>query len=167
MIETVLVIALAGVLLAAFVPTFLAHLRTSKIAEATELLSSLHERARTYYEREHGGLRACLPESAGPFPEEASVDPIEVDFQSDEKAAATWRSLGLTAPRSLRYSYEIEVSAPGCRERPTGVPAITFRARGDLDGDGEPSLLERSAAPSPDGRTLVPHGILRIVSRTE
>ena len=65
----------------------------------------------------------------------------------------------------LRYAYEVTVSEPGCRERASTPPAIWFRAHGDLDGDGEPSLLERAATPK--GGVLVPVGPLRIVARTE
>lgn len=169
-------LSLTGVLLAAFVPTFVAHVRTSKLAEATELLAHLHGSAAAYYASEHPGvgsaagdeqrLRGCLPESAGPFPESPSSDPVEVDFLTAPHGAATFRALGLTAPVRVRYSYEIAIAEPGCRTRGPGV-ALTLRARGDLDGDDEPSLLERSAAPSSDGRALVPIGPLRIEARTE
>lgn len=167
MIELALILSLLGVLLAAFVPTFLRHLRTRKIAEAVELLASLHEGAAAYYERSRAAGQACLPESAGPFPEQPGSEPVLVDFASDPKGAPTWLALGQHSPRMLRYSYEVSVPAPGCRERARGTPAITFRAYGDLDGDGEYAQIERSAAPSHDGRQLVPRGPLRIRSRTE
>lgn len=160
-------IALAGVLVAAFVPTFLAHVRTSKIAEATERLAMLHAHAVSYYEPQRAAGRACLPESAGPYPPEPSAEPVAVDFTTDPHGADTWRALGADTPAEVRYSYEVEVPAPGCRERPSSTPAITLRARGDLDGDGDLSLLERSAAPAADGRTLIPRGPLRVVARTE
>lgn len=159
-------ISLAGVLLAAFVPTFLKHLRTSKIAEATERLASLHAHAAAYYALQREPTGPCLPPSAGPYPSTPSPEPRLVDFTADETGAESWRALGLSTPEPLRYSYELDVPQPGCRERVVGLPAITFRAHGDLDGDGEPSLLERSAAPNAE-RLLVPHGPLRIVARTE
>jgi type II secretory pathway pseudopilin PulG len=173
LIEAALVISLVGVLIAAFVPTFLAHVRTSKVAEATERLASLHAHALAYYAAQHAAGRGCLPLSAAPYPTEPSAEPVPVDFASDAAGADTWRVLGATAPAaqgaplSLRYSYEVEVPLPGCRERPVRAAAITLRARGDLDGDGEHSLLERSAAPSANGRELVPHGPLRVLARTE
>ncbi len=163
-------LSLTGVLLAAFVPTFLKHVRTSKLAEATELLASLHRHAASYYEAGHTlGMplgRHCLPESAGPFPLEPSRDPVSVDFRADEHGRATWAVLGERDARELRYSYEVIVPEPGCRERANGA-AVTFRAIGDLDGDGNHSLLERSAGPTSDRRALAPRGPLRVVSRSE
>jgi len=171
LVEAALVLSLTGVLLAAFVPTFLAHVRTSKLAEATERLAQLHERAAAYYAGEHVGpdgtpQQRCLPESTAPFPETPSSDPVEVDFLTAPHGAETFRALGLTTPLLVRYSYEVAVAEPGCHARGPGT-ALTLRARGDLDGDDEPSLLERSAAPSADGRALVPVGPLRIQARTE
>jgi len=168
LIEAALVLSLTGVLLAAFVPTFVRHVHTSKLAEATERLASLHRHAASYYEAEHDvgarRLRGCLPEAAGPYPLEPSADPVEVDFAADERSAATWRALGQTDKARLRYSYEVAVPEPGCGTRP-GAPPVTFRAFGDLDGDGVRSLLERESVPGVE--TLTPHGPLRILSRTE
>lgn len=161
-------LSLTGILLAAFVPTFLRYVHTSKLAEATERLAALHHHAAAYYAAEHTvgaqRLRACLPESAGPFPPEPSADPVLVDFAADEHGAATWRALGARDAVSLRYSYEVAVPEPGCEQRPARAP-ITLRAHGDLDGDGTRSLLERVATPGRDG--LVPTGPLRVLSRTE
>jgi type II secretory pathway pseudopilin PulG len=163
-----LVLSLTGILLAAFLPTFARHVKTSKLAEATEQLAALQQRASAYYaaERTVGGqrVRGCLPDGAGPFPLTPSSEPVLVDFASDEGGAATWRALGQSTPAMLRYSYEIAVPEPGCQQRPAR-PAITLRAHGDLDGDGTQSLLERVAVPGPDG--LVPTGTLRILSRIE
>jgi len=173
LIEVALVLSLTGVLLAAFVPTFLRHLRTSKIAEAVERLAALHGHAAAYYERPRAGTQGCLPTSAGPYPAVPSAEPVLVDFGSDPSGAATWLALGQRRPAPLRYSYEVLVPEPGCVARPSAAAAITLRAHGDLDGDGERSLLERSAAPSAPGASasdparLLPRGPLRIIARTE
>ncbi|MDB4973201.1 MAG: hypothetical protein JWN48_1542 [Myxococcaceae bacterium] len=165
-------LSLTGVLVAAFVPTFLKHVHTSKLAEAALLLDSMHRHAASYYESEHtiaGKLqRGCLPAGAGPFPLEPSALPVQVDFQADESGAASWRALGLTQVQALRYSYQLVVPEPGCSVGRTR-PAITFQARGDLDGDGTQSLLERASAVegSVEPTKLVPQGPLRIVNRIE
>jgi type II secretory pathway pseudopilin PulG len=184
LIEAALVLSLTGVLAAAFVPTFLKQVHTSKLAEATQLLASLERHAALYYEHEHvvGGVvrHGCLPASAGPFPLEPSLDPVSVDFHTDPLGEATWRALGRNAPALLRYSYEVSVPEPGCSQRQTR-PTITFRAHGDLDGDGNHSLLERtsvgeagdeveargSSARERRHDRLVPQGPLRILARAE
>jgi type II secretory pathway pseudopilin PulG len=167
-IELALVLSLTGVLLAAFLPTFLRHLSTSKVAEAVERLEALHRHAASYHAREHttptGVLRNCLPASAGPYPELPSPEPIEVDFALDAAGAATWSALGQDKAQ-LRYSYQVEVVEPGCSARRATGDALRLRALGDLDGDGATSLIERSARI--EGGALVPSGPLRILHRSE
>jgi type II secretory pathway pseudopilin PulG len=167
-----LVLSLTGVLLAAFVPTFLKQVHTSKLAEATERLASLHRHAALYYEHDQlvgaGLRRGCLPASAGPYPLAPSVEPISVDFQADPLGKQTWGALGQTEPAWLRYSYEVSTPDPGCGLQKTRA-TITFRAHGDLDGDGTESLLERTSVAG-DGaaqHTLVPGGPLRVLGRVE
>lgn len=173
LVETTALISLSGVLLAAFTPTFLRHVRLSKLAEATEQLEMLHQRAAAYYETTRslpaGTVHGCLPESAGPFPSEPSPDPMFADFAAtDTPGRDTWLALGLEEPAHLRYAYSIATSEPGCEPRQLGgKPAIVFRAEGDLDGDGQRSLIERSAVFSPDRQRLVASPILRIEKRIE
>lgn len=165
-------LSLTGVLLAAFVPTFLRQVHTSKLAEATERLASLHRHAALYYDHEQlvgsGLRRGCLPASAGPYPLEPSVEPVSVDFKADTLGAATWSALGQTDAAPLRYSYEVSTPEPGCGLQKTR-PTITFRAHGDLDGDGTPALLERTSVAGEGAaqHALVPQGPLRILGRVE
>jgi len=79
----------------------------------------------------------------------------------------TWRVLGQSTGM-LRYNYQVQVFEPGCGPRQApAYPAVTFRANGDLDGDGHLSLLERSASISSDQQALMPMIPLRITDRTE
>ena len=57
---------------------------------------------------------------------------------------------------------------PGCAPHDLrGAAALIFHAEGDLDGDGERSILERSAALSPDQSELIAVRPLRIERRAE
>ena len=165
-------IALIGVLLAAFLPTFLREIRLSKVAEATDELARLHQATAAYYEQSRivgGRLRyGCLPESAGPTPVTPTKKRELVDFVADtEPGRETWRALGLLQ-REGRFSYQVEVLAPGCGPRAdVPTPLVIFRALGDLDGDGERSLVEREAAATSDQRHLVPIGVLKVERRVE
>ncbi len=174
LLEAAAILSGAGVLLAAFVPTFLDHVRLSKISEATEQLEALHRGAAAYYASEQrvGGklVHGCLPDSAGPMPESPAIDPVAVDFAaSDTIGRATWNALGVSDTRDLRYSYSVIVSKPGCapHDITPGAAVITLRAEGDLDGDGVKSLIERTATLSTDQRTLVPVPPLRVERRVE
>ena len=174
LLEAAAILSGVGVLLAAFVPTFLDNLRLSKISEATDQLEALHRSAAAYYalERPVGQklMHGCLPESAGPMPEAPSMDPIAVDFgASDTIGRPTWNALGISDMRELRYSYSVIVAKPGCAPHDVtpGSTVLTLRAEGDLDGDGVKSLIERTATLSADQRTLVPVPPLRVERRVE
>ncbi len=158
LIELALVLSLTGALLAAFLPTFFRHLATSKVTEAVEQLDALHRQAASYY-----ATKRCLPESAGPYPEQPSAERVEVDFSKDEHGAPTWHALGATAA-AMRFTYQVDVLEPGCVQRTTG-PALSLRAFGDLDGDGATSLFERTSRI--EHGALVPQGPLRTVNRVE
>jgi type II secretory pathway pseudopilin PulG len=173
LVETCAVISLCGVLAAVFVPSFVRHLRFSKIAEASEQLDRLYRSSAAYYATDRHDdrgqlLRGCLPASAGPTPITPSTDPQYVDFASiDVTGRETWSALGV-ASGHFRYSYELIIAEPGCAPRSSPhYPAVVLRAYGDLDGDGQRSLLERSASISQDQRSLLPIIPLRIVDRTE
>lgn len=164
--------AIAGSLLAVFVPQFLRELRLSKVNEAAEQLGRMHRAAAAYYGANHGTealpIERCLPPSAGPTPDEPSLDPVEVPFADPSTPDADiWRSLGYVPDRPIRFRYAFDPVASGCDLRsPEGTYLVTFRAEGDLDGDGERSLFERRARGTEDG-DLVPIGILYVRDRVE
>ena len=80
----------------------------------------------------------------------------------------TWTALGFAPSRPVRFSYVFEPTAHGCGLRsPEGTYLVTFRATGDLDGDGERSVFERRAAADPRTGELVPIGILYARDRVE
>ncbi len=172
LIESAAVFGVAGCVLAAFVPTFVGQVRLSKVAEATEQLRALHNATAAYYRASHrvdGKLqRMCLPESAGPTPPAPAVYPMQTDFAAKELPhSATWIALGLTTAQ-VRYSYQVSVAAPGCGPRANPPPVlVTFRAEGDLDGDGVRSSLERTAGASSDQTELKPGPLLRVSQRVE
>jgi hypothetical protein len=168
LIEAALLLCLIGIVLAVFVPTFLRRVRTNKISEASELLQEMSDRAAAYYATAWDtGKRFCLPERAGPTPAEPTVDLAEVDFSTDEQAGHTsWESLGFQPARPIRYSYSYTPSHEGCdlieaRE----LVSASFRAEGDLDGDGVRSTFERRATFDADG--LKPAVTLNVHRRVE
>lgn len=169
MVEVALIVSLLGVVLAAFVPTFVRELRTSKLAEPIERLAHLERLTAAYYAKSHRiegrDRRACLPEAAGPAPPFATEERAEYDFAADDAPGnATWKALGFDpGPTRFRYSFLPERS--GCGIRDSGA-IVTLRAEGDLDGDGEHSTFERRLAIRPDG-TLGRTGALLVQDRVE
>ncbi|UJR80537.1 Hypothetical protein I5071_25840 [Sandaracinus amylolyticus] len=167
------VVFVVGSLLAAFVPTYIRQLRLSKISEASEHLALMHMRAAAYFaadhETERGTARHCLPGAAGPTPATPSVEPVEVAWNDASTIdGATWSALGFAPDRPVRFSYAFEPATHGCGLRSAeGTYLVTFRANGDLDGDGVRSVFERRAAADPRTGELVPIGILYTRDRVE
>ncbi|MDH3625192.1 MAG: hypothetical protein OEQ49_15080 [Myxococcales bacterium] len=169
LLEAALLLCIVGIALAVFSPTFVRQVRTNKILEASELLQELNDRTAAYYGTSwDGGYRRCLPPGAGPTPTEPTVEPEDVDFFAPTtEGHETWKALGFQPERAIRYSYRYMLSESGCGLGGDGKDApITFRAEGDLDGDGVRSRFERQARPNLDG-TLQPIGELHVHQRVE
>ncbi len=165
-------IAIAGSLLAAFVPAFARELRLSKVAEASRELERIHLRAAAYFAAPHvvdGVTRErCLPVAAGPTPVAPTVEAHPVAFGADGIERDGWRAIGFEIAEPIRYSYSLTPVASGCDLRsPDGTYILSYRAEGDLDGDGERALFERRDRALDDEYLLEPVGILYVRDRTE
>lgn len=163
---------LVGSLVAAFVPTFVRELRLSKIAEAGRQLQRLHESTAAYFATPHEvegqSLRRCLPVAAGPTPFAPTVEAHRVDFADEGLDRDGFRAIGFEIEEPIRFSYELSPTSVGCDLRsPEGTYLVSYRAIGDLDGDGERSLFERRDRATDDADELEPVGILYIRDRTE
>ena len=168
MIEAALLLSILGAALAVFVPTFLRRVRTNKIAEASELLEEMSRRTAAYYATSWDEGRAhCLPPAAGPTPATPSVDPVEVDFSSEDAVGhESWIALGFQPEWPIRYRYQYAPDRDGC-DLDMFEPAVSiiFRAEGDLDGDGVLSTFERSA--TLEGDRFESADVLHVDQRTE
>lgn len=169
-VEVAIIICIVGSVLAVFIPSFVSHLRTSKIAEASERLDELHARAASYHAAVHRSpdgrrLVRCLPPAAGPAPARPSEDPVEVDFASPRTPGnATWRGLAFQPDAPIRFRYTFIPGSEGCDlgARTT----VTYRAEGDLDADGVLSTFERRGRVDANG-DLRPTDILFVEDRVE
>lgn len=140
----VLAVPCIGVLAAVAVPAFIGYLTRAKTAEAEANLRSLHAAAASYYAMEHypdgGGeaLSGCVVPSARteniPGAQKTLLPP---------SLGPSFDDLGFAITDPIYYQYEI-VSVGGCGHGPN-EPLYSFRAHGDLDGDGVQSLYEISA----------------------
>jgi Tfp pilus assembly protein PilE len=173
LVEVALLLSLLGVVLAVGVPAFVRGLRTSKTAEAPDELQRMFASVAAYYgsaQPTAAGKRVhCLPEAAGPTPEQPSADPVEVQFTAPEApGSATWRALGYTPAGAIRYRYSLLPEKPGCGVTPHDArdqTVLTLRAEGDLDADGVLSRFERTVT-ARDGE-LVLEPLLVVHERVE
>ncbi len=147
-----------GVLAAVAVPAFVGYLARAKTAEAETNLESMVRLAEAYYESEQfvaGGapLTACAVGSGRttnvPSSMKTVLGPLGEPFDS----------LGFSLYDPVYYQYEI-VGAGGC-DHQAGDALYTFRAYGDLDGDGTTSLFEITASAGPGGALERAPGIRR------
>jgi hypothetical protein len=172
LLQAAVTTSIIGCLLAAFVPAFLRELRLSKVAEASRELEAMHLAAAAYFATphtvEHETLTRCLPEPAGPFPTEPTEDARQLDFGGDDLARAGFTAIGFTVTDPVRFSYSFTPTVSGCDlHSPEGTFLVTYRAEGDLDGDGERSLFERRDRALDGEDLLEPVGILYVRDRTE
>lgn len=119
LIELAFVLGIISVVAAAAVPGYQAILQRSRAGEARELLHVIAH-AELAHLRDRGAFLACPPEPA----QVPAAAKVAFDGGKDG-----WKSLGFKPDGAVRYQYEV-VLVDG------GYMAI---ARGDLDGDGQPS----------------------------
>lgn len=172
LLQAAVATSLIGCLLAAFVPAFLRELRLSKVAEASRELERMHTSSAAYFATPHPAegesLHRCLPVAAGPFPTEPTEDPRQLDFEGEDLARAGFTAIGFTIDEPVRFSYSMTPTVSGCDlHSPEGTYVVTYRAEGDLDGDGERSLFERRDRALEGEDVLEPVGILYVRDRTE
>jgi type IV pilus assembly protein PilA len=150
LIELMIVVAIIGILAAIALPAFIGYVRRSKTSEATSNLKSLFTGAAGYYsqERAEQGLGAptsghCTVVASGIVPDTHSADKIlNTDFPDPAvDPTGAFADLGFAIADPHYYSYEIGGSTDLCGNDPDGS-FYSFRAHGDLDGDGTDSLFE-------------------------
>lgn len=172
LLQAAVATCLIGCLLAAFVPAFLRELRLSKVAEASRELERMHLGAAAYFAAPHDTeaetLHRCLPVAAGPFPTEPTQDARLLDFEGTDLSRAGFTAIGFTIEEPVRFAYSMTPTVSGCDlHSPEGTYLVTYRAEGDLDGDGERSLFERRDRALDGEDVLEPVGILYVRDRTE
>lgn len=136
------VVAVIGVLSAIAIPSYVGYARRARASEATDNISTMYRLSAAYYTLEHTASRGrllvthCTVDSEGPVPANPGTRKHSVAWGSTTSFVA----LGFATSAPVQYAYEI-VSAGGCSHE-AGQPLYSFRAMGDLDGDGVTSLYE-------------------------
>ena len=170
-VELSLIFSVLGSLFAIAIPTFLRHVRGSKITEASQRLVELYRLTQAYYETPRWtGTRLqkhCIHPSIGPLPAVPSVEPVSNPFANLAwPQKKMWMDLGFR-PTNIRYRYSIHATtASHCAGSFTSPINLILRAEGDLDGDKVYSLFERSIWIRPDGSWHA-DPILYVRDRTE
>ena len=144
------------------------HVAITRIAEdarvdaklSTTNLSTMFKGASSYYSRELAskGLGATnagscsVPSTAGTLPAAPDDQKHQVDFT----AVPTFEALGFSSPDPVYFGYGVTSTGGTCGNA-GNADIYTFYAIGDLDGDGDTSLIELAA--SSDGSNVLRHAV--------
>lgn len=148
LIELMIVVAILGILAALAVPAFIGYVRRSKTAEVPSILQGLFKSASVYYTKERvaPGItsqlqRACIVQAVTASPFVPTDEKQKWDYSEWNPA---FPDLDFTVADYAYYAYNIPVGGPanGSCGNASQTALYTFRAVGDLDGDGVQSTFD-------------------------
>lgn len=150
LIELMIVVAIIGLLASVAIPSYIKYMRRSMTSEAAMNIRRMYDGAVTYYIAEHADANGVaqdrkFPADAGPTP---AVIPAatRVVVPQLQWSSAEWQQLDFMLSDPIRFSYSFDSNGL------TGNSAFAqMIAQGDLDGDGVPSLFQRSCTGFTEG----------------
>ncbi len=165
LIELMIVVAIIGVLAAIAIPGFVQYVRRSKTSEAGANLKALYTGAAAYYEQERWGQGVVLGAAAATT--HCVVDAAAATYTASEQknsvdfaaASPSYVALNFTISDPVYYEYHIVTEGGGCGSAPNMLDVYTFRAIGDLDGDGMQSTFEVAVGSSAGNQLFRSAGI--------
>ena len=149
LIELLVVIAIIGILAAIAVPAFIGYVRKSKSSEVGPNLKLMYTGANTYYSSERATQGITMTNSTNCVTTATTRTPA-TPTRTKQTAAFTqsgFIDLGFDVTDPVYYGYLNAANAPGTCAQTSAAPLslYTFRAQGDLDGDGTFSTFEMNA----------------------
>ncbi|MFK7989339.1 MAG: prepilin-type N-terminal cleavage/methylation domain-containing protein [Sandaracinaceae bacterium] len=170
LIELMIVIAIIGILAAIAIPAFVGYLTRAKTSEAGSNIKNMFQLAAGYYSNENWGDRgvvvtggsvaasACLAGSATSTNVAGSGKTV-VRWGSE---AAQFQAIGFAVADPIYYQYQMTAADAACSHTADSTSLYSFRAYGDLDGDGTSSMFEIAAGSSDQNVLMRAPGIYRV-----
>ncbi len=177
LLELMTVVAVMGILAAVAIPAFVAYIQKAKTSEATSNIQKIYSGAVVYYDSEHvrkgmGAnviVRRRLPcecgssgwcPAAAPSPKRFQA-PAPCFYAKTCPGGRTWEALDFSIADHHFYHYQFVCTASV--ESPDPAPnSFRAQAEGDLDGDGNRSLFERTGFVGPGAVIVGSAGIYTI-----
>ena len=144
-------VAVLGILAAIAIPAFINYVQRSKSAEALTNLKDLFQGSVGYYSTERWGQRGAATMATSATSQCSVLPAVTSNTPSNAKSVIDWSTEALSFAHAnfrvrdpIYYQYEINGSDGMCGHM-AGEALYSFRAMGDLTGDGVTSLFEVSA----------------------
>lgn len=171
LIELMVVVAIVGVLAAVAVPAYSQYTRRTKAAEPVTNLKSLYQHLTTYFYQERfaqglagAGNTHCTVANQPPVP----AVPTSQKQPFTAAPGSSFTRVGFTVNEPVYFSYEFQGVGAGCGLVPAPAPGAvptavyTLQARGDLDGDGQRSLVELAVGVDSQGSLVRAPGFFKV-----
>jgi type IV pilus assembly protein PilA len=143
LMELMTVIVIIGILASVSIPLVGKYLKKSKTSEASLNLRKIYDGELSYYQEEttlaSGKLASKVFVVA---PRTPSATPNENKHLGNWEVAS-WKTLKFAADGPTLYQYSTDAAGENV------TASFTARAEGDIDGDGNTSLFERSGSVDP------------------
>ena len=151
LIELMIVVAILGILAAIAIPSFVGYIRRSKSVEAYMGLANVFQAASAYYRLSITDGRVINSETVGYC---TGVVPQEQKQRFDYYGEENFKALGFNLADPSYYAFHIVSALAQCRNVANTLALYTFRANGDLDGDGTRSTFELAVGSDQDNELM-------------
>ena len=169
LIELMIVVAIIGILAAIAIPSLIGYINRAKASEAVDNLKNMFQGAASYYSGEMWGNRTVEIRPAGslavtnctvPPAITTNVPTVGKELLDWSVQSSSFEMIGFASREPIYFQYEMAASDGHCGHQALDL-LYSFRAFGDLDGDGITSMYELASGASQHNELVRSPGVYR------